>query len=174
MPTYMDVHYLKGATPEEIHKAHLSDLEAQEKHGVRYLKYWFNEEAGSAFCLVDAPDPDAAVAVHRDAHGMVPDKIIEVEDVVVDAFLGSGVDNTAADAALLPGAEVPTLDGGLRINLFTDMEDSTATTIRLGDAEAMEVLRRHNAREIWDGALRSVRKALQKEGGRKNGYLYRS
>ncbi len=143
MPFFMDVHRLRGATPVEVQQAHLSDLEAQDKYGVRYLKYRFNEESGSAFCLVDAPEPAAAVAVHREAHGLVADKIIPVEEVVVDAFLGSGMD--PGGAAILPGGDNPTLDGGLRIILFTDMEGSTATTNRLGDAEAMEILRTHNA-----------------------------
>ena len=146
MPIYMDVHRLEGGvTPLEVEQAHLSDLEAQEKYGVRYLKYWFNQEAGSVFCLIDAPEPDAAVAVHREAHGMIADKLIQVDEVVLNAFLGDGGEKTAGAAALLPGGDGQTLDGGLRIILFTDLEGSTATTNRLGDAEAMKVLRSHNA-----------------------------
>ena len=146
MPIYMDVHRLEGGvTPLEVEQAHLSDLEAQEKYGVRYLKYWFNQEAGSVFCLIDAPEPDAAVAVHREAHGMIADKLIQVDEVVLNAFLCDGGEKPAGAAALLPGGDGQTLDGGLRIILFTDLEGSTATTNRLGDAEAMKVLRSHNA-----------------------------
>jgi len=52
MPLYMDAHRnLKGATLEDIKKDHLSDLEAQEKHGVNYIKFWFNEKEQTVFCL---------------------------------------------------------------------------------------------------------------------------
>ena len=36
-----------------------------------YLRYWVGEEAGKIFCRVDAPDVDAANAVHSEAHGLV-------------------------------------------------------------------------------------------------------
>ena len=32
-------------------EAHKKDLEVQEKHGVKYLHYWFNEADGTVFCL---------------------------------------------------------------------------------------------------------------------------
>jgi hypothetical protein len=33
---------------------------------------------GKPFCLVAAPSADAAIAVHREAHGLVPDRIYPV------------------------------------------------------------------------------------------------
>ena len=33
---------------------------------------------GKVFCLVEAPDADAAITVHREAHGLVADKIYAV------------------------------------------------------------------------------------------------
>ena len=81
MPLYMDIHKgVEGLTVEAVAGAHMKDLEVQEKHGVKYLKYWFNEEDGSIFCLCDAPNKEAAEAVHREAHGMVADEIIEVKE----------------------------------------------------------------------------------------------
>lgn len=81
MPMYMDVHRnLKDLTPEKAREAHEKDVEAQEKHGVEYLKYWYDLEKGSIFCLVNAPDEEAAAAVHREAHGLVADEIHEVEE----------------------------------------------------------------------------------------------
>jgi hypothetical protein len=47
---------------------------------VRYLKYWFNEKTGEVFCLAEAPDKEAAEAVHREAHGLMADEITEVEE----------------------------------------------------------------------------------------------
>ncbi len=42
MPLYMDIHELGQVSAEDVAKAHLADLEAQEKYGVNYLKYWVN------------------------------------------------------------------------------------------------------------------------------------
>ena len=66
-------------TAVAVAEAHMMDLEVQEKHRVKYLKYWFNEEDGTIFCLVDAPNKEAAEAVHREAHGLVAQEIIEVK-----------------------------------------------------------------------------------------------
>ncbi len=60
MPLFMDVHNMQGATTVQVDQAHAADLEEQAKYGVEYLKYWFNENRGKAFCLVDAPSPEAA------------------------------------------------------------------------------------------------------------------
>ncbi|HEY3002021.1 MAG TPA: nickel-binding protein [Kribbellaceae bacterium] len=46
--------------------------------GGSYRSYWVDEENRKVFCLVDAPTADAAVAVHREAHGLVADQIYEV------------------------------------------------------------------------------------------------
>lgn len=80
MPLYMDVHNLPGATTKDVADAHMKDLEEQGKHGVQYLRYWVNEKEGKVFCLVDAPDAEAANSVHREAHGLVADEIYEVEE----------------------------------------------------------------------------------------------
>lgn len=81
MPLYMDIHKdVEGLTVDAVIGAHEKDLEAQEKHGVKYLKYWFNEDSGNIFCLVEAPSKEAAEAVHREAHGLVADEIIEVNE----------------------------------------------------------------------------------------------
>ena len=71
---------LKGLTADAVAGAHEKDIEVQEKHGVKYLKYWFNEDDGSIFCLCEAPNKEAAEAVHREAHGLVADEIIEVKE----------------------------------------------------------------------------------------------
>ena len=81
MPLYMDVHKkVEGLTAEAVGGAHKRDLEVQEKHGVKYLKYWFNEATGQVWCLVDAPNEEAATAVHREAHGLVADELTEVKE----------------------------------------------------------------------------------------------
>lgn len=47
---------------------------------LRYLRYWVAEAEGKIFCLVEAPSPDAASTVHRDAHGLVADDVFLVRD----------------------------------------------------------------------------------------------
>jgi hypothetical protein len=80
MPLFMDIHNSlpDGVSAEDIEHAHQADLEVQERYGVRYLSYWADPEAGKVFCLVEAPDADAAHAVHREAHGLVADEIYPV------------------------------------------------------------------------------------------------
>ncbi len=81
MPLYMDVHNLAGpVTLDDVAKAHAADLAIQSDHGVNYLRYWVDEGNGQIFCLVDAPDPEAANTVHREAHGLVADEIHEVRE----------------------------------------------------------------------------------------------
>ena len=48
MALYMDTHRaVPGLTADAVAGAHQRDLEVQEKHGVSYLKYWFNEGEGT-------------------------------------------------------------------------------------------------------------------------------
>jgi hypothetical protein len=81
MPLYIDVHEnVAGPTPKDVAHAHEKDLATQGKHGVRYLKYWHDAKAGKIFCLVEAPNAEAAHAVHREAHGLVAQQVYEVEE----------------------------------------------------------------------------------------------
>ena len=81
MPLFMDEHNsVEGLTAEAVAGAHQKDLETQARHGVKYLRYWYNEDAGKVYCLVEAPSKEAAAAVHREAHGLVADEIIEVRE----------------------------------------------------------------------------------------------
>jgi len=83
MPLFMDVHdHIDGLTADGVAAAHQADLNTQEKYGVKYLKYWFDESTGKVFCLVDAPSREAANAVHREAHGLVADHLVEVKEGV--------------------------------------------------------------------------------------------
>jgi hypothetical protein len=81
MPLYMDVHQLgESITVDDVAKAHLADLEKQGAHDVDYLRYWVDEKTGTIFCLVEAPNPEAANTVHREAHGLVADEVHEVKE----------------------------------------------------------------------------------------------
>jgi len=81
MPLYLDIHqHVPGLTAQAVADAHAQDLKAQARHGVKYLKYWFDEGTGKVFCLAEAPSKEAAAAVHREAHGLLADEIIEVKE----------------------------------------------------------------------------------------------
>jgi hypothetical protein len=79
MPLFMDMHSIDGGVAvDDVRQAHLADLQAQDQYGVRYLRYWVDEDNGKVFCLVDAPSSDAAARVHREAHGLVAQDIFPV------------------------------------------------------------------------------------------------
>jgi class 3 adenylate cyclase len=137
MPLFMDIHDVDGAEPEDIAKAHL-------------------KERGKVFCLAHAPSAEAANQVHREAHGLLAQKIIEVEPDLVEAFLGGGGANTAG-AAILPDGSENDRDPGIRTVLFTDIVDSTTMTQQLGDQAVMALIRTHD--DI-------VRESLSASGGR--------
>ena len=79
MALFMDTHTLEGGVKaSDVAQAHQADLKAQGSHGVQYLRYWVDEAEGKIFCLVDAPDAEAANQVHREAHGLVAESIYPV------------------------------------------------------------------------------------------------
>jgi leucyl aminopeptidase (aminopeptidase T) len=81
MPLYMDEHkHVKGVTAQAVAEAHAKDLKVQAKHGVSYRKYWVDEKQEKIFCLVEAPNPEAAARVHKEAHGIMADEIHEVSE----------------------------------------------------------------------------------------------
>jgi class 3 adenylate cyclase len=156
MPIFMDLHDdLGDVTEEDIMAAHQRDLQLQDKHGVQFLTYWFNSPDGHAFCLVSAPTKEAAIACHKESHGLVPHKMIEVNRPTVTQFMGDWEQYVPNEAHVDgPSSE---FDTGLRAIMFTDLVGSTDMSSRLGDHRALEVLRRHD--EV-------VREALAATGGR--------
>ena len=88
MPIYMDRHDISGATAKDVARVHQEDLKIQEDYGCRGLTYWFDEERGTAFCLIEAPNADSVKEMHDQAHGLVPHQIIEVKSDIVESFLG--------------------------------------------------------------------------------------
>lgn len=151
MPIFLDRHNLRGLTAADIAEAHRKDLEVQDRYGVRFLTYWFDEARGTGFCLIDAPNIQAAMRVHDEAHGDVAKDVIEVDISAVEAFLGRVSDPAPH------GNPHETIGPALRIIMFTDIVDSTGMTARLGDLRAVEMTRAHDS---------LVRRALNDKGGR--------
>jgi class 3 adenylate cyclase len=147
MPYFMDRHDLDGATAADLAAAHLADVSVQERHGVDYVTYWFDYERQHAFCLARGPSREAVDAVHREAHGLLANEVISVNEDELVRFMGGFMPHQLGEAFV---------DSAFRAILFTDLEGSTDLTQRLGDAGAMEILRRHD---------RIVREALDRVGG---------
>ena len=83
MPTYLDTHkHIEGLTAEAVAGAHARDMEVGPKYGVTYVRYWFDEATGRVYCLVEAPSAELAEQVHREAHGLLADEIIPVQEGV--------------------------------------------------------------------------------------------
>ena len=83
MPLFLDTHRnVDGLTAAGVTAGHARDVEVQARHGVRYVRYWYDEATGKIFCLAEAPNIEAMIAVHREAHGMLADEITEVVEGV--------------------------------------------------------------------------------------------
>jgi class 3 adenylate cyclase len=152
MPIFMDRHEIAGVSAEQVAEAHLKDLAIQDRYGVKFLTYWFDEARGTNFCLVQAPDRQTVDRVHREAHGAVASTMVEVDLATVEAFLGRVSDPEPST----PGRAAE-LDPGFRAVMFTDIVGSTEMTARLGDRRAVEIVRAHDT---------LVRRALGGHGGR--------
>lgn len=156
MPLYMDLHRgLKGLSREAAGALHQLDVEQQDRYGVKFHKFWVNEEEGTVFCLMEAPSKEACLACHFAAHGEggTPCELIEVHPSDYATMLGPAP-ATAEGAVVHPDGQ---MDSAVRVFLFTDIVGSTSLTELLGDIGAMGVLKKHN--EI-------VRNSLQDGGGK--------
>jgi class 3 adenylate cyclase len=147
VPFFMDRHEFAGQTAVDAANMHLKDMEIQDQFGVQLLTYWFDYDRQTAFCLAEAPRGDAVIALHGAAHGAIPNQVIQVDQRVVDRFMGGIV-------AHQPGE--PYVETAFRTILFTDIEGSTSLTQELGDARAMAMVRAHD--EL-------VRDAVRRHGG---------
>ncbi|HEY5024567.1 MAG TPA: nickel-binding protein [Acidimicrobiales bacterium] len=135
MALFLDRHLAPGATAADIAAAHVLDLAIQEQYGVRYVTYWFDDGQGTVNCLAEGPNRESVEAVHRDAHGLLADNVIEVGEGPINTFLGP-----------LPGHPpgVAYVESPVRAILFTDLCDSTQQTQEIGDEAFMVLLREHD------------------------------
>ncbi len=155
MPIYMDRHIVPGIEAKHAAEAHREDLKIQDEYGCRCMTYWVDEERGSAFCLIDAPDIQSVKKMHDRAHGLMPHEIIQVNSKVVEAFLGRIQDPDGYYG------EDPNLkifnDPAFRIILVSTTTPSGLLGHRLGTEKADRLVSLYNE---------TVRKQLQKYEGR--------
>lgn len=144
MPVYMDRHDLYGTTAQAVADAHQKDLKLQSKYGVRLMTYWFDENSGSTFCLMEAPAAERVKQLHAEAHGEIPHTIMEVNPELVKAFLGR-IEDPISPSGFHAASSENAVDSAFRAIMFTDMKGSTEITSHMGDVEALEFFRTHNA-----------------------------
>lgn len=77
---YLDIHELGAGkvTVAAVEDAHQKDLAVQKKHGVHLINYWVDEKKGTIMCLAQAPNADSLINTHKEAHGLLPDKVQKV------------------------------------------------------------------------------------------------
>jgi len=121
MPLYVDLHYIHSDnfTEEDAFRAHLADLNVQDKFGVTHKKFWINFEQKTMFCLVEGPDKEACNAAHQMAHMDHACNIIEVSNEEFVSFLGIGKKNRHDMALTLSGK----IDSGYRTILMLRFVD---------------------------------------------------
>ena len=89
MPLFLDLHELpEGITAQHVAEMHQADLDIEHEYNCRGLTYWCDEIRKTAFCLIEAPNKQALIDLHENAHGAIPTRIIEVNDTIVESFLG--------------------------------------------------------------------------------------
>jgi len=142
MPIYMDVHNVPGVKAGDVAKAHQKDLLHQDQYNCKCMTYWVDERRETIFCLVEAPEKDAVKEMHKNAHGLVPHKIIEVSSGVVQSFLGRIYDPEEAEISN-EGLKVFN-DPSFRILLVTTTADPVLLQYKLGSEKANDLLSRHN------------------------------
>lgn len=153
MPIYMDRHDVsETVTAENMAQLHQQDLKIQDNYSCRGMTYWFDGERHTAFCLIEAPSKDAVMEMHQQAHGDVPNTIIEVDAAVVEAFLGRITDPLAPSKNGLHIIDDP----AFRILMIVRMDDPVLLKYRVGEAERDKHLA---------GFLDTVRRACIHAGG---------
>src|ERR1700730_9217601 len=142
MPIYMDVHIVPGIKAKDVAEAHRLDRFHQQEHGCNCMTYWIDEARESIFCLIEAPDKQAVEEMHSRAHGLIPNKIIEVNTGLVESFLGRIYDPPETEISD-EGLKIFT-DPSFRILLVTMITDPILLQFKLGKEKANELLTRHN------------------------------
>jgi len=159
MPIFMDVHIVPGVKAKDVAEAHRLDLLHQQVHGCNCMTYWIDEARENIFCLIEAPDKDAVMELHSKAHGLIPNKIIEVDSNLVEAFLGRIYD--PLDAQISNEGLKVFANSCFRILLVTKMIDPVLLKHQFGDEKAGELLNAHSG---------IIRKNISQFGGREVEY----
>jgi len=153
MPIYMDFHDVPdGITAKHVADMHQADLKIEHKYKCRGLTYWCDEKRQTAFCLIEAPNKQAIIDLHEEAHGDIPQRIIEVNDTIVESFLGR--------------IEDPKKSQNTELNIINDSAFRTLMVINI----KKRVLRTKNI-ETLNAAIRGYNKSIISIVNNQNGHV---
>ena len=158
MPLFMDLHIAPGVTAKDVAEAHLLDVKIQHKFCCKALTYWLDEEKGSVFCLIEAPDKESVTLLHEESHGLIPHEVILVNTDIVKAFLGRITDPENAIPHPRSNLKVFT-DPAFRVILLTQTKDLRLLQHEVGKERMQELqllyativgeqARNHGGREV--------------------------
>ena len=138
----MDFHDVpQGITAKHVAEMHQADLKIEHKYNCRGLTYWCDEKRQTAFCLIEAPNKKAIIELHKEAHGDIPQRIIEVNDTIVESFLGR--------------IEDPEKSQNTKLNIINDSAFRTLMVVNI----KKNVLRTENI-ETLHAAIRGYNKSI--------------
>ncbi len=124
MPLFMDYHIISDIDIDAVKQGHMADKSIQEKYGVKYIQFWVNQEAGTIFCLIEAPDEESCEQVHQEAHGNIACQIVQVESGFYKLFMG---ESHQLDEGIVVGKDGD-LDKAYRFVLAIDIWGITKAT----------------------------------------------
>lgn len=142
MPIYMDIHIVPGVKAQNVAEAHRQDLLHQDEYNCKCMTYWIDEVRESIFCLIEAPSKEAVEEMHSKAHGLTPNKVVEVSTTLVESFLGRIYD--PADAQTTDDGLKVFSDPAFRVLVVTKTTDPVLLQHKLGHEKANELLSAHN------------------------------
>lgn len=89
MPVYLDRQNVsKKITAETIAARYQEDVKIQSRFNCKVLTYWFDDTRNKAFCLVKAKCKQDLINMRNYAHGNVPHQIVEIDEQIIESFLG--------------------------------------------------------------------------------------
>jgi DNA-binding CsgD family transcriptional regulator/class 3 adenylate cyclase len=142
----------QGRSPDarldELLARHEIDISLQDKYNMRWITYYLDMERGTSFCLAEAPSREAVEACHREAHGSIPYRVIEVDWEMLQLFLGD---------IPTPAPANPLTDGPIRTLLWAEIANASSLTLKLGDRDARMRLQQVD---------KALREAITAHGGR--------
>lgn len=150
----------ESVNAENVAQLHKEDLKIQEQFGCRGLTYWYDDIKKIAFCLIEAPDKDSIHKMHSSAHGEVPNQIIEVDENIVESFLGR--------------IEDPQSSSSTDLNIINDPAQRTLMVVRYKTL-SLNGIRISKSGANMKQTIKIIGNLLNKFGGRlieySNGYL---
>ncbi len=87
---FIDVHQLQPGKIDykAVAEAHARDLAIERKYNVDILRYWVDKKEGKIFCLASSPDSASLVRTHKEAHGLLPERVYPVTSGMEAAIKG--------------------------------------------------------------------------------------